>query len=175
MKKEDCFYFGKVVKTHGIKGEISIRIDADEPTAYLDLNYMFIEITNKLVPFFIASFKILGNKAYVALDTVNTIELASSFAGKDIYLPLELLPKLNDDQFYFHEINGFKIIDETEGLIGELEQVLEYPNQSLFQVFKEGKEILIPIQDEIIKKVDKKNKTIYIQAPEGLIDLYLNS
>ncbi len=175
MKKEDCFYFGKVVKTHGIKGEISIRIDADEPTAYLDLEYMLIEITNKLVPFFIKSLKVLGNKAYVALDTVTTIELASSFAGKDIYLPLTLLPKLNDDQFYFHEIVGFKIIDEAEGLIGELAKVLEYPNQSLFQLFKEEKEILIPIQDEVIKRVDKKNKTIYIQAPDGLIDLYLNS
>lgn len=175
MKKEDCFYFGKVVKTHGIKGEISIRIDADEPTAYLDLEYMLIEITNKLVPFFIQSLKVLGNKAYVALDTVTTIELASSFAGKDIYLPLELLPKLNDDQFYFHEIDGYKIIDETDGLIGVLAKVLEYPNQSLFQVFKEEKEILIPIQDEIIKRVDKKNKTIFIKAPEGLIDLYLNS
>lgn len=175
MKKEDCFYLGKVVKTHGIKGGISVRIDADDPTAYLDLKYILIEITNKLVPFFIQSIKILGDKAYVVLDSVNTHELALSFAGKDIYLPLELLPKLKENQFYFHEIGGFKIIDEAEGLIGELAQVLEYPNQSLFQLFKNDKEILIPIQDEIIKKVDKKNKTIYINAPEGLIDLYINS
>jgi len=52
--------------------------------------------------------------------------------------------------------------------------VLEYPNQALFQVFRDGKEILIPIQDEIITAVNREKKQILIDAPEGLIDLYLN-
>jgi 16S rRNA processing protein RimM len=67
------------------------------------------------------------------------------------------------------------MVDEVMGEIGQIETVLEYPNQNVFQVFKDKKEILIPIRDEIIKKVDRKKKTITILAPEGLIDLYLNS
>lgn len=175
MQREDCFYFGKVIKTHGIKGEISIRVDADDPEAYRRLEYILMEVNNKLVPFFIESFKILGDKAYVALDGIDSHEQALTFSGKEIFLPLDLLPELNENQFYYHEVPGYLIIDEVAGLIGELTQVLEYPNQALFQLFKGDKEILIPIQDEIIKKVDKPNKTIYIRAPEGLIDLYLNS
>ncbi len=175
MNKEECFYFGRVIKTHGIKGEISIRIDADDPKAYASLVYILIEINKKLVPFFIQSLKNNGNKAYVALEDVKTIEQAMELTNKEIFLPLTLLPKLSGTKFYFHEVPGFSMVDEAMGEIGQIETVLEYPNQNVFQVFKDKKEILIPIRDEIIKKVDRKKKIIYILAPEGLIDLYLNS
>ncbi len=175
MEKDQCFYFGKVIKTHGIKGEISIRIDADEPQEYLGLNFILLEIQRSLIPFFITKIGIHGNKAYVKLQDVDTIERASELAGLDIFLPLEQLPKLKGNKFYFHEVPGFKIVDEKHGLIGSLEQVLEYPGQALFQVLVGKKEVLIPILDEVITKVDRRSKTIYIQAPEGLIDLYLGS
>lgn len=175
MEKDQCFYFGKVIKTHGIKGEISIRIDADEPQEYLGLNFILLEIQRSLIPFFITKIGIHGNKAYVKLQDVDTIERASELAGLDIFLPLEQLPKLKGNKFYFHEVPGFKIVDEKHGIIGSLEQVLEYPGQALFQVLVGKKEVLIPILDEVITKVDRRSKTIYIQAPEGLIDLYLGS
>lgn len=175
MEKDQCFYFGKVVKTHGIKGEISIRIDADEPQEYLGISFILLEIHRSLIPFFITKLGIHGNKAYVKLQDVDSIDRASELAGLDIFLPLEQLPKLKGNKFYFHEVPGFKIVDEKHGLIGSLEQVLEYPGQALFQVIVGKKEVLIPILDEIITKVDRRSKTIYIQAPEGLIDLYLGS
>ena len=58
-------------------------------------------------------------------------------------------------------------------IIGILEQVIEYPAQPLFQIMKNGVEVLIPVIDEVIDKVDRENKTIYINAPNGLIELYL--
>ncbi|PKP47366.1 MAG: 16S rRNA processing protein RimM [Bacteroidetes bacterium HGW-Bacteroidetes-1] len=175
MQLEDCFYFGKVIKTHGIKGEISIRIDADEPAAYKQLEFILLEINKKLIPFFIQSLKLNGNKAYVKLQDIETVEKAAEMATLDIYLPIEFLPKLTGNKFYFHEVPGYKVVDEISGLIGKIEKVLEYPSQSIFQIFKNEKEILIPIQDEVIIKVDRRSKTIYIKAPDGLIDLYLNS
>lgn len=175
MNREECFYFGRVIKTHGIKGEISIRIDADDPKSYASLDFIFIEINKKLVPYFIHMMKQNGNKAYLALEDIDTIEQAIELTNKEIFLPLTLLPKLTGTKFYFHEVPGFSIIDEVHGDIGHIETVLEYPNQNVFQLFKDKKEILIPIRDEIIKKIDRKKKIIYILAPEGLIDLYLNS
>jgi 16S rRNA processing protein RimM len=175
MQREDCFYFGKVIKTHGINGGISIRIDADQPEVYKQLAMIFIEINRKLIPFFIKNLNINSNKAYVKLQDVDTIEQALELAGNEIFLPLTLLPKLSGNRFYFHEIPGFKVIDESFGLIGTIETVLEYPNQAVFQIFNRNKEVLIPIHDEVILKVDRRSKTIHIKAPEGLIALYLNS
>jgi 16S rRNA processing protein RimM len=175
MQKEDCFYFGKVIKTHGIKGEISIRIDADDPSQYAGIRFILLDLNTGLIPFFIESMKINQNKAYVAIQDVKTVEKALELTGFEIYLPLDQLPKLKGNQFYFHEVAGYKVIDQEFGLIGTIDRVLEYPNQSVFQVFHKGKEILIPIQDEVIMKLNRKSRTFEIKAPDGLIDLYLNS
>ncbi len=65
------------------------------------------------------------------------------------------------------------MIDAEKGDIGTIASVIDYPAQALFQIMKNGKEILIPIIDEVLEKVDRQEKTIYIKAPNGLIDLYL--
>lgn len=151
-----------------------MRIDADEPAIYRDISYILVEINTRLIPFFITSFKLNINKAYITIQDIDTIEQAQNLIGKDCYLPLEFLPKLKGNQFYFHEVIDFLLIDEVFGEIGTIEKVLEYPNQAVFQVFKNKKEVLIPIQDEVIKKVDRNKKTITVKAPEGLIELYLS-
>ena len=83
------------------------------------------------------------------------------------------MPPLSGNKFYYHEITGFSIVDENHGNIGQIQQVLEYPNQAVFQVFSNEKEVLIPISNEIIKLVDREKKQIKIKAPEGLIEIYL--
>jgi 16S rRNA processing protein RimM len=72
-------------------------------------------------------------------------------------------------------VKGFRVVDESYGDIGVIQTVIEYPAQPLFQIMKGDKEILVPVIDPVIKKVDRENKTIYIDAPNGLIDLYLES
>ena len=174
MTKNDCFFFGKVTKTHGLKGEITIKLDVANPGDFKDLRYILIEERGNLIPYFIESQKITGDKMFVRLQDVNKMEQAVVFLGKAVFLPNELLPQLKDNEFYYKEIIGFKLIDAEKGEIGAISDVLEYPTQAVIQVMKEGKEILIPIHDDIIKKVDKKSKTLNINAPEGLIDMYLN-
>ena len=174
MTKNDCFFFGKVTKTHGLKGEITIKLDVANPGDFKDLRYILIEERGDLIPYFIENQKITGDKMFVRLQDVNKMEQAVVFLGKAVFLPNELLPQLEDNEYYYKEIIGFKLIDAEKGEIGAISDVLEYPTQAVIQVMKEGKEILIPIHDDIIKKVDKKSKTLNINAPEGLIDMYLN-
>jgi 16S rRNA processing protein RimM len=174
MNKDDFFYFGKIIKTHGIKGELSIRMDADQPALYSNLKMLFVELAGKLVPYFIKSFSIRTDKAYVMLEDVDSVDKALTLAGKDLYLPIDQLPKLKGNKFYFHEVKGFKLLDEAFGEIGSIVQVIEYPGQAIFQVFNSGKEVLIPVHDQIIRKVDRRSRTISVKAPDGLIELYLN-
>ena len=111
---------------------------------------------------------------FVQLQDVNKMEQAVVFIGKAVYLPNELMPQLAEDEFYYKDIIGFKLIDVAKGEIGEISDVLEYPTQAVIQVMKDGKEILIPIHDDIIQKVNKRAQTLTVNTPEGLIDMYLN-
>ena len=173
MTKNDCFFFGKITKTHGLKGEITIKLDVANPEDFKDLRYLLIEDRGNLIPYFIENQKINGDKMFVQLQDVKKVEQAVTFMGKAVFLPNEMMPQLAEDEFYYQEIIGFKLIDVAKGEIGEISNVLEYPTQAVIQVMKDGKEILIPIHDDIIQKVNKKAKTLTVKAPEGLIDMYL--
>ena len=174
MKKEDCFYLGKIVKKYSFKGELLIKLDTDEPDLYESLDALFIDLRNNLVPFFIESSQLhKSDLLRVKFEDVNTEANADALIKSDIYLPLEFLPKLDDDKFYFHEIIGFQVIDKTHGNIGVIKSVNDSTAQALFEIDKDGIEILIPMNDEFITNVDKNKKEILVNTPEGLIDLYL--
>jgi 16S rRNA processing protein RimM len=90
-------------------------------------------------------------------------------------LPLDTLPKLDDTEFYFHEIEGFAVIDAVKGPIGKVIEVVDLTNNPLISIDFEGIEILIPKQAQFIQRVDRETQTIYISAPEGLLDMYLGT
>lgn len=173
MTKDECYYLGRVTKPFGFKGEMVLFLDVDSPDDYATLDSVFVEMKNGLVPYFIKSLRINGNKAVAMFEDL-TAEQAAALAGHDMYLPLDLLPKLTGNQFYFHEVKGFRVVDDQYGDIGVIESIIEYPAQPLFQILNGTTEILIPVIDQVIKEVDRDNKTIYISAPNGLIDLYMS-
>jgi 16S rRNA processing protein RimM len=174
LKKEDCFYLGKIVKKYSFKGELLAKLDTDEPDLYDNLDAIFIDLRGNLVPFFIASSQLhKSNLLRIKFEDVDTEADADALIKTELYLPLDLLPKLDGDKFYFHEVIGFTIKDKTFGEVGILKGINDSTAQALFEIDRDGIEILIPMNDEFIVKVDRDNKTIIVNTPEGLIDLYL--
>ena len=174
MTKDECYYLGRITKPFGFKGEMVLFLDVDSQDDYANLELVFVESKSTLVPYFIKSLRFSGNKAIALFDDLSPDE-AASLAGHDMYLPLDMLPKLSGNQFYFHEVKGFRVIDDSHGDIGFVESVIEYPAQPLFQIMNGSTEILVPVIDQIITKVDRENRKIYISAPNGLIDLYMSA
>lgn len=176
LNLDDYFFLGKITKPHGLDGRVNVWFDVDNPAIYDSIEMVFVEIDNNLIPYFIKSLKLLNNKAIIDFQDIESSQSAELLLQKDLYLPSTMLPKKTGNSFYFHEIPGFELIDELRGLIGKVKTVLDYPNQALFQVFTDDeKEVLIPINDDIIKKIDRKKKQIIVQAPEGLLDIYLDN
>ncbi len=173
MTKDKCFYVGRIVKTHGIKGEVTLRIDNDDFDDIEELNYFLLDLNDKLIPFFIENIGYHSNKSFILFQDINTLEAASQLVGKAAYLPLDLLPEREGSDFYSHEVIDFVVIDDEKGELGKVKEIIEYPTQSLIQIIKDDKEILIPIHEDIVKNVDREGKKIYIKAPSGLIDMYL--
>jgi 16S rRNA processing protein RimM len=174
MKKEDCFYLGKIVKKYSFKGELLAKLDTDEPDIYDNLDAIFVDLRGNLIPFFVQSSQLHKSELLrLKFEDVDTEADADALMKTELYLPLDLLPKLEGNKFYFHEVLGFTIKDTNFGEVGILKGINDYPAQSLFEIDKDGIEILIPMNDEFIVKVDRDNKTIEVNTPEGLIDLYL--
>ncbi|MFD1094818.1 ribosome maturation factor RimM [Salegentibacter chungangensis] len=174
MTKEECFYLGKIVSKFSFKGEVLIKLDTDEPEMYTEMESVLVEYNENLVPFFIERSSLQKSTLLrVKFEDIDTEYDAEDMVGAEVYLPLSMLPELPEDKFYFHEIIGFDVEDATHGNIGKVVSVNDSTAQALFEIKKEDKEILIPMNDEFIQKVDKKNKTIYLNTPEGLVDLYL--
>ena len=149
-----------------------IFLDVDDAGDYAGLDSAFVEIKGVLVPYFFHIDQLNGNKAVVTFEDVEPIQ-ARALAGHELYLPLDRLPKLEGNRFYFHEVKGFRVVDNAFGDVGTIEQVIEYPAQPLFQIMHDGTEVLVPVVDQVIDRVDREHRTIYINAPNGLIELYL--
>ncbi len=174
MQKEECFYLGKIVRKYSFKGEVLIKLDTDEPELYTELESVFVDFNNNLIPFFIEQSGLHKSTLLrVRFEDLDTEQKADEIIGLEVYLPLNFLPELEDDQFYYHEIIGFTAEDVNFGKIGIVKGVNDSAAQALFEIERDGKQILIPVNDDFIQKVDKKNKTLLLDTPEGLIDLYI--
>ncbi len=174
MKKEECFYLGKIVSKYSFKGELLIKLDTDDPEAYYKLESMLVSQEAALIPFFVE--RIQPHKSdllRVKFEAVDSESDANALLKSEIYLPLSMLPALSGSKFYYHEVIGFKVIDTQHGLIGTLTHINDQTAQPLMIIKSNEKEILIPLIDSLIQTVDRKQKKLTVTAPPGLIDLYL--
>ena len=172
MLKKNCFFLGTVVAKYSFKGEVLIKLDTDDPSAYQSLQSLLIEQEMGLVPYFVERAKLHKTQLLrVSIEDVKNEIEADKLIGKAVYLPLNQLPKLDDDKFYYHEIVGFEVIESSRGVIGKITDVNDTSSQVLLEVDHKQKTVLIPLVDDLLQKVDKKNKKLHISIPDGLLDL----
>ena len=176
MTIKDCFYVGTIVSKFSFKGEVLIKLDSDDPEMYEELESVFIALGNNLVPFFVEKSSLhKSDLLRVKFEEVNSEADADALLKHKIYLPLTVLPKLSGNKFYYHEVIGFEVEDINYGKVGKIVSINDTTFQPLFEIEnEEGKEILIPMNDEFIEKVDRPNQRIIVKTPDGLIDLYVN-
>jgi len=173
MQKEDCFYLGKIVKKYSFKGELLAKLDTDQPELYEHLDAIFIQVKNNFIPFFVESSQLHKSELLrIKFEDVDNEGDADVLLKSELYLPLEFLPKLEGNKFYFHEVINFKIIDVNFGEVGIIKAINDSTAQSLFEIDRNGIEVLIPMNDEFIIEVNRETKSILVETPEGLIDLY---
>lgn len=174
MTKTDCFQLGYIAKLHGYKGEVSLFLDVSDPSKYSEMDAFYVEIDEQLIPFIVESSKQKG-KGQIAfkLEGIDSEAEAKKLLKKAVYLPDALLEPLDDKHFYDHEVIGFEVVDSSQGNIGVLKDVFDSTSTTLLQVFKGEDEILVPLLPELVQKVDRTNKKLLVECPEGLLDLYL--
>jgi len=173
MTKDEAFYIGYITKTKGLKGEVQLFFEFEDYDA-LDLDTLFLEINAKMVPFFVASHKLYDNRTGLFFfEDIEHIDKAQELVKKKVYLPLSKMPERHPDDFTYDDLKGFMVQDEVYGELGEIIAVHEYPQQYVAALLYKEKEILFPLNEEIILDIDDEAQVLYVELPEGLLDIYL--
>ena len=173
MNIDACYELGYIVRTHGTKGQVIAFFDVDFPEDYEEMESVFLRIGGKLIPFFIDRIEAQAKgKFIIKFEDIDSLPDAEKLKGTTLFMPLDTLPELEDDQFYFHEIVGYTIVDENLGELGTVKEIYDMPHQDLISMDHQGHEVLIPIQDEVVLKADKENKKLFVNLPDGLLEVY---
>lgn len=174
MKKENCFYVGTIVSKFSFKGEVLVKLDSDDPQMYENMESVFVQMGKNLVPFFVEKSSLhKSDLLRIKFEDVTSEQDAEALLKHDLYLPLEFLPKLSGNKFYFHEVISFAVEDVNYGYVGKIVSINDTTSQALFEIENENRQILIPMNDEFLVEVNRNAKKIIVKTPEGLIDLYL--
>lgn len=177
MLLDETYQLGYIIKTHGLRGHVVAHFDVDDATAYRQLKTIYLALTGApatLVAYEVEKVQPQANaRVLLKLRVIDRIEEAEPLRGAQLYLPLTELPALADDQFYFHDVIGFTVVDEHLGPLGIVENFYELPQQDMLAMRYQGHEVLIPVVDELVSHANMEKQQLYVNLPDGLLDVYL--
>lgn len=165
---------GYISKPNGFKGGLNVELD-DELLEEGDFpEFIWIYREGKPVPFAVNSLEASGNKWLLFLEDITSEEAAAAFQNKTVLCEKEIHGDFFSAGDQSDAIIGYQVLDKKAGLIGQLSYILPNAVQPTLVIDKDGKEILVPYIEDIVVEINEETETIHIEAPEGLIEMYLN-
>jgi 16S rRNA processing protein RimM len=178
MTLDECFELGFIVKPHALKGQMTAQLDVDDAATYRKLKTVYVALA--ATPAKLTAYPVervnpqAGPRVLLKLRGIERIEEAEPLRGAKLWLPLSELPALGEAQFYFHDVIGFQVVDGKEGPLGVVENFYEFPQQDVLAMRYQGQEVLLPVVDELVSHADMEKKQLFVNMPEGLLDIYMN-
>ena len=172
MRKEDCYFVGKITRRHGLQGNVVLKLDTDLPENYQQMESIFIEINGLLVPFFIEKQSWRNADSKLLYFKNSTEAMVDQTIGKDVFLPLNTLPKLEGNAFYYHEVVDFSIENKEGENFGLIRSINDQTAQHYFILDRDGKQVVVPIIKDWILEVKREDKKIIMELPDGLLEVF---
>lgn len=170
IKEEEVYKIGIINKPHGIHGELSFTFD-DDIFDRVDADYIVCLMDGILVPFFIESYRFRSDSsALIKLEGVDNEQQARRFTNTEVFFPKKHAEGTEDEDLTWAYFTGFIIKDVKEGEIGKVTDVDDSTINTLFVVDQNGKELLIPAQEDFIVNLDREARIITMDLPSGLIE-----
>ena len=167
---EGCFNMGKIVNTHGVRGEVKVYPYSDDLEKFEDFEYFYIEGEGKK-KYEIESTRVHKNMVLVKFKGYEDINKVLNFLNKNVYMERK---DVEDDSegHYIVDLIGCEIFDDQGALIGHLKDVLQTSAQDLYEIKKksDGKMFYLPVVDAFVKNIDIKNRKITVHLIEGIME-----
>lgn len=176
MNKNEYIEVGQITKPIGLKGLMQLKLNTDFRRIYNRIDTLFVEVLGQPVPHFVIKITPKGNDmVLLELEDIESEADARQLTNAKVYVTVDIMPTLGTQEFYHHEVMGFTVVDTQKGELGPVVEILDIPQQSVISVNHKGKEVLIPLAGDILVGIDRVAKTITVNCPEGLIELYLGN
>jgi len=171
------FHLGTIVRTHGVKGDFIVALESDNPNGYKSLKIVYLQIDEVLKEYNVKKISIKEKErtAYLHLEGIEDMTTAENYLKFQLFLPLSSLPKLKGKKFYFHEVNGFTVVDKEKGTLGPITSIYDRAEQAVIEFEYQSKKVLFPLHEDLVVKIDREQKEFHVNLPEGLIEIYLES
>lgn len=167
---EEYLEIGQIVNTNGLKGTLKVKPLTDDITRFEDLEKVYIGKAKDLVEFRIQEVKYNKNMVLLKLEGIDDINEAEKYRNFYIKISRNDAVELEDDSYFIVDIIGSEVYTESQELLGKVVDVFSTGSNDVYTVKNsEGKEILLPAIQDVIKDVDIKNKKIIVHLLEGLI------
>jgi len=165
----DFLEIGKIINTHGLKGEVKITVWMDCPEDFEALSFVLTKKQAKEEKLNIEGIKYQKNNIIVKFKEIPSIEVAETYKNSVLFVPKSELPPLPDGVYYIADLLGSTVFEENDEEIGVLTDVFNTGSNDVYDIKREGKRnLLVPIIDGVLKSVDTDAKKIIIHIPEGL-------
>ena len=169
IRKEEVFKIGVINKPHGVKGEMSFTF-TDDIFDRVDYDFLILLIDGILVPFVIEEYRFKSdNVALIKFEDIDTAEQAKKYTNVEVFFPIKFLDE-EDSISSWSFFNGFTVVDVHHGYLGEIVDIDDSTMNVLFVIDNNGEELLLPAHEEFILGIDKKERTVQVEIPEGLLD-----
>lgn len=160
---------GKIINTHGLKGEVKVSVWTDSPEVFEGLTYALTRLGGKEKKLQISGIKYQKNNIIVKFREINSIEEAQGYKNAVLYVPKEELGELPENVYYIADLLNCEVLSDTGEKIGVLCDVFSTGSNDVYDIKRENaKNLFVPIIDGVVKSVDTENKKIVIKIPEGL-------
>jgi 16S rRNA processing protein RimM len=169
MTRDKCLLLGTISKTHGVRGELIIRIA--DPSFEPDENWesLFLQIDGILVPFFISSLHApKADEWFICFDDYDNKDSAQNLVGSPVWIQKDFMAEVKEE-IYMDELTGYAIINVRTGRQGLITDFMDIPGNPVFEVSLEGEKVLVPAQDDMIEEIDQDNQKLIIRLPEGIM------
>ncbi|GAU09968.1 16S rRNA processing protein RimM [Desulfoplanes formicivorans] len=176
MDKITLVHIGKVLRPHGLKGELCIDIYADSPFLLDRVARIYLQQPgHKPKPFAVTAWQPHGRRIILRLDRFNGMrDEAARWTGADILMRARDLPPLEEGEYFCHQLVGCEVFLGSGDLLGRLDGVQSCSGREVWSIVTDGgREVLFPAENEFVRSVDVQANRIVIDPPPGLLDIYL--
>jgi 16S rRNA processing protein RimM len=166
----DYLAVGKVVNTHGVRGELKVMPMTSDPSRFDYLLFVTAKYEGKPKEFRVTGARFHKNMVLLKLQGIDTMDEAEKLKGQELWVQRKHARPLEEDEFFICDLIGMDVYEE-DNLLGTLTDVLETGSNDVYVVKREGKkDLLLPALKSVVLKVDLDSKRMEVKVPEGLDD-----
>jgi 16S rRNA processing protein RimM len=170
--EEDLVIIGEIIKPHGIRGEVKVYSYSEQPENFKHYKEVVLQEPGekRREIYKIIKSRELGKLTILQLEGVTSREAAEALKGSTIIYKKSDFPKLDSDEYYWHQLIGLQVFTDTGRKLGEVASLFSTNAHDVLVITGEGREYLIPVNEEIVKDIDDKKGKLFITPPPGLLE-----